>query len=179
LIMLSPHIYLIPVLIAALIYDFRLQRIPNFLTYPTMALAIGFYSFTTGVDGLLFSAAGFALGIAILLPPYLMGGMGAGDAKLLGAVGAVLGPKGVFISFLYTALIGGVYAVTVLFIKRGLARGMAARALTTAKTCLLTQSIVDVSSKEENSPRLCYGVAIALGTMTYIGMDMMGYAFPF
>ena len=94
------------VLIAAAIYDFRYQKIPNVLTFPTMIIALAYFGVTRGLEGFLFSAGGLGLGIAILIIPYLMGGMGAGDVKLLGAAGAVLGPLGIFNAFVLTAFIG-------------------------------------------------------------------------
>ncbi len=57
------------------------------------------------------STGGLFLGVAFLLPVYLIGGMGAGDVKLMGAVGSILGPQGVFIAFLYSAIAGGLYAL--------------------------------------------------------------------
>jgi len=94
---------LIAVLIISAVIDYRLQKIPNIITYPTMALAVGFHSFTHGGNGLYFSLSGLMAGIALLILPYFLGGMGAGDAKLMGAVGAVVGPREVFIAFLYSS----------------------------------------------------------------------------
>jgi len=106
-------IFLSAVLIVASVNDLRFQKIPNLLTYPAMVVALVYHFVMNGLDGLLFSAGGLALGIAVFILPYLMGGMGAGDAKLMGTVGAILGARGVFIAFLFTAIIGGVYALIV------------------------------------------------------------------
>ena len=106
--------FLLSVLLVAVVYDLMLNKIPNLLTYPTMAFAIIYHGVTKGPAGLIFSAGGLLLGIALLILPYWVGEMGAGDAKLMGAVGAVLGPKGVFIAFLLTALTGGIYAIIAL-----------------------------------------------------------------
>ena len=100
--------------------DLKSHRIPNFLTLPGMMLALTLYSFASGFEGFLFSLTGVAVGIGIFLIPYLSGGMGAGDAKLMGAVGGFLGAKGVFGAFLLTALFGGFYALLVAFIYRTL-----------------------------------------------------------
>ena len=108
-------IYLISILIVAAIIDIRIKKIPNLLTFPTMVLGLVYYSITTGWDGLLFSLGGLSLGIAIFFVLYLMGGMGAGDAKLMGAVGAITGPKGALIASIYSAVVGGVYALIALF----------------------------------------------------------------
>ena len=105
------------IVIMAAITDIRSQRIPNVLTFSTMAFALFCHAEGGGLQGFLFSLAGVAIGIALFILPYLMGGMGAGDVKLLGAVGAVLGPWGVFEAALCTALIGGVYALVLLLEK--------------------------------------------------------------
>jgi len=66
-------IFLSAVLIVASVNDLRFQKIPNLLTYPAMAVALVYHFVMNGLNGLLFSAVGLALGIAILIIPYLMG----------------------------------------------------------------------------------------------------------
>ena len=61
--------------------------------------------------GLSISIAGLVIGMALLYLPYAAGGMGAGDVKFLGAIGAIKGPWFVFITFLATAIIGGIMAI--------------------------------------------------------------------
>lgn len=167
------------VLIVATVTDLRFQKIPNLLTYPTMAAAFAYHFITNGVDGLQFAAGGLALGIAILVLPYLMGGMGAGDAKLMGAVGAIIGPRGVFVAFLCTAIVGGIYALILLGVRRQYARGFFARHATTLKTFVFTGQFIPIPSTEDKGkPKLCYGVAIALGTLFSILLESAGYVFP-
>ena len=60
-----------------------------------------------------FAAAGWATGLALFVPLYALGGMGAGDVKLLGAIGAWLGPMGAVWTGLYGAIAGGVLALAV------------------------------------------------------------------
>jgi prepilin peptidase CpaA len=78
------------VLIAA-VTDLRARRIPNWLTLPTLALGVGFAAWTGGIYGI----ADSLLACVVLSLPYvllfLFAGGGAGDAKLMGAVGAWLG----------------------------------------------------------------------------------------
>ena len=167
------------ILILATVYDLRYQKIPNKLTYPSMMMALVYYGTTRGLDGLMFSAGGLALGIAILLLPYSMGVMGAGDVKLLGAVGGILGAKGVFASFLFTGVVGGLYALILIVFKRGLSKGMILRSAITVKTLAVTGQFIPIPSpEEENKPRLCYGVAIALGTMIYVFVETTGGKIP-
>ena len=167
---------LLSVLIISAIIDFRSQKIPNLLTYPVMAIALGYHFVMSGPDGLLFSAGGLAVGIAILILPYLMGGMGAGDVKLMGAVGAILGARGVFVAFLFSAIAGGIYALILLLLNRRYFRGFFARQSTTLKTFMLTKQFIPIPADEnEREPKLCYGIAIALGTLLSVFLEFSGY----
>ena len=173
-------IFLSIILIVAAINDLRFQKIPNLLTYPAMGIALGCHVVMNGLDGLLFSAGGLALGVAVLILPYLMGGMGAGDAKLMGAVGAILGARGVFIAFLFTAIIGGVYALILLVVHRRSFKGFWQRQAATLKTLIFTRQFILIPGDEdEKKPRLCYGIAIALGTLFSVFLEFSEYyTFP-
>ena len=123
----------------------------------------------------------------MLIVPYLMGGMGAGDAKLMGAVGAILGAKGVFIAFLFTAIAGGIYAVILLGLNPKYLRLLFSRLRTFFATLLLRYGInirtsaVDepgipaADAGDKNKPKLCYGLAIAVGTLCYLISEWAGY----
>jgi len=164
------YVILIFILIIAVVTDIISQRIPNWLTFPAMLAAVLQNTVSTGFSGFLFSAGGICVGVVVMILPYLMGGMGAGDAKLMGAVGGLLGPKGVFIAFLLTALIGGVYALVVLAFY-GSIRETYLRYWLIFKTFFLTRKIIYVPpSEQERKPRLRYGVAIALGTIMTVIM---------
>lgn len=76
---------------SALATDLRSRRIPNALTVPSLALALAFHAWFDGWAGLKSGFAGFALGFGTLLVLWLIGGGGAGDVKLMGALGAWLG----------------------------------------------------------------------------------------
>lgn len=165
------------VLLVAVITDIQSQRIPNVLTFPSALLAIGIHSVHTGFHGFLFSFYGMLAGTFLLLIPYIMGGMGAGDAKLMGAVGAFVGAKAVMGVFLLTALCGGIYAVGLVLVKRRIFKGFFRDLFETVKSVFLTKNYkVDIPSGK-GRPRLCYGVAIAMGAYLYIGLDLSGLGF--
>ena len=169
-------IFLSIILIAAAVNDLRFQKIPNLLTYPSMGIALGYHFIMSGQDGLLFSAGGLALGIAVFILPYLMGGMGAGDAKLMGAVGAILGARAVFIAFLFTAIAGGIYALILLLVRRRAFKGFWQQDVATLKTFIFTRQFIPISGdSNEKKPRLCYGIAIALGTLFSVFLEFSGY----
>jgi prepilin peptidase CpaA len=102
--------------------------------------------------------------------------MGAGDAKLMGAVGGMIGAKGVFFAFLCTAIVGGVYALVLILIHRPHFSGFLKKQMTTLWTFILTKKYIpDPIQAGQNRPRLCYGLAIALGTGLYIFLNQSGY----
>ena len=175
---IDPFLFILlsSILVVAAIIDLRVQKIPNLLTFPTMVFGLVYYGVITGWDGFLFSLGGLALGIAIFFILYLMGGMGAGDAKLMGAVGAIIGPKGVLLAALLSAIVGGVYALAVLFFNIQYLKNLIKRSLITIKTFVLTKQFIPIPAAEtESKPKICFGVAIAIGTFSYLLLEFYGY----
>jgi prepilin peptidase CpaA len=169
-------IFVAVTVILASMSDIRSQKIPNYLTFPVMVAAFFHYSMTRGIDGAVFSMLGLFSGIALLLLPYLMGGLGAADVKLMGAVGSVVGVKGVVIATLFTALAGGVYALGLLIINRAYAKDLFVRVNSALRTYAVTGRFLHASSGGHiEKPRLRYGVAIAVGTLSYIYFELSGY----
>jgi len=145
--------------------DLRSRRIPNWLNLSIIVASVTFYIVTRGFEGLLFSVEGMFVGLGIMLVPYLMGGMGAGDAKLMAAVGSILGPKGVIVAILYTVIIGGIYAI-ILLLWHGQFKETFIRYKTTLFSFFYTKKLVYIApSADAGKPLLCYGLAIALGTL--------------
>ena len=89
-------------------WDGRWHRIPNLITYPTMAVGVAYHTLTAGWGGMVESFSGLLLGGGLLFLIYLFKGMGAGDVKAMAALGAVWGASPIFNIFLITALLGGV-----------------------------------------------------------------------
>jgi prepilin peptidase CpaA len=171
-------IFLSVLLIASAIIDLKTQKIPNLITLPGMLIALGYHSTLNGLDGLLFSAGGIGVGIGLLIIPYLLGGMGAGDAKLMGAIGGFIGVKAAFSAFLIIAAVGGVYALIILVIYRSNFGGFLKKQFDTLVNLILIKKYIpDIEESEKNRPKLCYGLSIALGTGIYIFLDTTGYGF--
>jgi prepilin peptidase CpaA len=96
---------LILVLLAVSVYtDQKSGKVLNKITFPAMFCGIILACFDNGVKGLADSLAGMGIGLALFIIPFIMGLLGAGDVKLLMAVGALLGPNMTFQSFLFHIL---------------------------------------------------------------------------
>lgn len=116
---------LIAVLALASVADLRERRIPNALTVPAVALGLLFNGLFFGLDGLRDSAQGAGLGLAMLFGFFVLRWMGAGDVKLMAAVGAIKGPEFVFYACLWGAIFGGVFALAGLIRSRRLGLALA------------------------------------------------------
>ncbi len=166
----SLNIFVAAALAIAVYTDLREQRIHNRLTLTMAIIGIIFHGLTQGMDGLAFAFSGLALGLAVMTAPYLLGFMGGGDVKLMAAIGACLGASDVFTAFLFTSLAGGVYALGVLLFRQELLRQVLNN-LWTALWLFSTTRKMDYTPVEHSldnavtMPRLCYGVAIAVGTL--------------
>ena len=170
LIEIFPIVFLLIVLIIASISDLRSHKIPNWLTFPAIGVGIIYHTYITGYQGFIFSIKGIFLGFAFLLLFYLMQGTGAGDVKLMGAVGGLLGAFGVFKAFIFTALVGGIYAVALLTFHGGIGllgfRDKIKRYKIMLRTFISTHRFIYIPPKDKGKrPVLCYGAVIALGTL--------------
>lgn len=170
---------LVVALIIATITDIKKQKIYNWLTGSMVTGAFVFHITTNGLDGLVFSIEGLVVGVCLLIIPFILGGMGGGDAKLMGGVGAALGAKGVLYSFIFTGLFGGLYALLIILFNRNHFKGLAKRYLVKLHALIYTNIYIpDPNPPAGGTIRLCYGVVIALGTFTYMGLMVSGYVFP-
>jgi prepilin peptidase CpaA len=141
--------------------DLRSRRVPNWLTLGITL--IGLALATARLSGLSLGAAfaGFLLGLAVMLPGHLIGATGAGDVKLLAALGTLLGPRAVFFAFVYSAIAGGVLAVAVAMQRRTLE-------VTMERTAMLVRSrganVGEIERATTNN-RFAYAPAIAIGAL--------------
>jgi prepilin peptidase CpaA len=103
---------------AAAVLDLRSRRIPNWLTGSTLAVAVLANTWMAGPTGLVTALAGAALGLLLLLPFYAVRGVGAGDVKLLAAIGALVGAQSLLWVCLFGALVGGTMSVILLIAHR-------------------------------------------------------------
>ena len=134
------------------------------LTFPAMAAGLALHAGSAGMSGLFFSFKGIAAGMGVLLAPYIFLGMGAGDVKLMGAVGGLIGAGDVLVAFLFTAVIGGIYALVLLVLKGGPGEVLK-KYLFTLKHFLITKDFDYMKGGELGSVRIYYAPAIAAGTL--------------
>jgi prepilin peptidase CpaA len=95
-------------------WDLRTQRVPNWLTFGGSLVGLAVNVAIAHERGALTSLTGWALGIGFLLIPFLLGGIGGGDVKLLGMAGAWGGPGYAFTTLFFGAMVGGVVALILL-----------------------------------------------------------------
>ena len=156
----------------AVFTDWREHKIYNKLLVPAFFTALLLNTLQGGGAGLTNSLLGVATGFVLLLLPYLMGGMGAGDVKLLAVIGAFGGVTFVLTSFLYGTAIGGLISVFLLARRKALGN--------TLKHFLLFLPILQKpqhlsetmgNARQEKFP---YGIAIALGTLIALFLPLGG-----
>ena len=108
---------LLLLVLTAAVYDMRFRRIPNWLVLAGLILGFAMNGFLYEWAGLKSAALGMGLAFLIYLPLYMLRGMGAGDVKLMAAVGSLAGPANWFGIFILTGILGGVVAVLMLLTK--------------------------------------------------------------
>ncbi len=168
---INENAILIAVLITSAIIDYKFKKVPNIITIPTVAAGIFIAFMERGFPGLSVSIAGLIIGMGLLYLPYAAGGMGAGDVKLLGAIGAVKGPWFVFITFLAMAIIGGLMAVVrmAFVMKRADMRTLGASVRTAYYTRNWSALEIPEYARKEKIP---YAIAISAGAAACLLLEM-------
>ena len=156
----------IGIALAASVFDLQSRRIPNTLTFGATAVGLVFAGVTGGISGIGAGLAGWLVAMALWLPIYALGGMGAGDVKLMAAVGMWIGPSGALHAALYAAIAGGVLAL-VLAVSRGIVR----QTFQNVRLLILHWQVAGFSPHAQltlataKSPRLAYAVPVLIGTV--------------
>jgi prepilin peptidase CpaA len=160
------EIVVLAVALVAVVFDVRTRRIPNWLTFGASAAALVYAMFDAGLPGVGIAAAGWIAGAALFFPFFALGGMGAGDVKLLAALAAWLGPSESVWLAIFAAMAGGVLGVFV-----ALARGYLRTAISNLWLMLMhwrTQGLGPVPGltlRDTSSPRLAYAIPITIGVL--------------
>ncbi len=158
------------VLIVAAVIDGWRLKVPNWLTFPMIVGGWAYSGFAFGWEGLGWSIGGTALGLALLLPAYAIGGMGAGDVKLLAGVGAWVWATVTLGAFCVSAIVGGLIAVAMVLFRRGW-RHHAEQLRTIVTEILVVRDpnrLSAIAAERKSSMLLLpYGIPIAIGTIVY------------
>jgi prepilin peptidase CpaA len=163
-------------LIVAAVIDGWLLKVPNWLTFPFIIGGIAYHTAVAGWGGLGWSLLGFVVGLLLLMPLHCIGGMGAGDVKLLAGVGAWVGATVTFYAFCWTSIIGAVLAVLMVLASRSWDKHQAqfwliAREILTVKD---PNKLSAIAAERKPSMRLLpYGIPIAIGTILHFAWTGM------
>ena len=121
------------------------------------------------------SLAGTAVGLALLLPAYAIGGMGAGDVKLLAGVGAWVGVTITLYAFCVSAIVGGVIAVLMVLYRRAWTQALSPvlddLARSGSRFAIPSNSPTIAAERKSSMMLLPYGIPIAIGTIAYFAYD--------
>lgn len=153
-------------------WDLQQRRIPNAHVMAGVAMGILLQLVLAGPGGVLAAIYGLLLGLAVLMPGYLMGFTGAGDAKLMAAIGTFLGPIGVlqagFASIFVGGIIGLIFAVSSFFNRSSLSPW--SRYELMARTLFYTGRPMYIAPKEGEvmGRKFPFAVSIAIGTTAWI-----------
>ena len=160
------------VLVTAAVSDARTGKIPNVLNGLALMSGLILWSFHEGWPGLFFSLKGMGIGFALLLFPYALGLIGAGDVKLMSAIGSFLGSQGIINAFLFSSICGGAYAVGLIAWRpRDFYRLLCQHILTFRLRLATGRWIPD--GPDAVRIHLYYGIPIAVGTLILLLMELL------
>jgi prepilin peptidase CpaA len=167
--MMKDAVWVLTVLLAIVAgwMDLRYRRIPNWLTMPGLVVGIAVNTLAWGWQGAKASLLGALLGLALLLPFVAVRSLGAGDWKLVGALGAFLGPGP-----LVTVLLGAVFVAGAMAIGLIVYKGRTRQALRNIGRMLgalvrLRMPGQDLTLDNPEALKVPFGVAVALTAMLY------------
>jgi len=158
------------VLIVAAVIDGWKRKVPNWLTFPLVLTGWAYSSYYFGWEGLGYSLLGTAVGLGLLLPLYAIGGMGAGDVKLLAGVGAWVWAAATFYSFCVSAIVGGAIAVGLVLWQRDWNFQLNRLATVVGEILEMRNPNKLAAAAEQrkgSATLLPYGIPIAIGSIAY------------
>lgn len=157
-------------LVVAAVIDGTKLKVPNWLTFPMVLGAWITSAVFFGWAGLGWSLLGTAVGLGLLLPAYAIGGMGAGDVKLLAGVGAWVGVTTTFWAFVVSAVVGGLIAIGMVLYRRkwGHHQGQFLMILSEILIIRDPNQLSAIAGERKSSMMLLpYGIPIAIGSIAY------------
>lgn len=148
-------------------FDIKIRKIPNWLTFSMIFLGLILNSYEHGLTGFEQSFMGFGLGIFCLFLPFTLGGVGAGDVKLLGALGSLMGPVLIFKIVLVSALFGGLFSL-IFIIGKKTAKKVFVEIRNKVTFFILTKKVLPEKLDSGQKLSIPYACAIAMGTVLVV-----------
>ncbi len=165
----------VTLVIAAIIDGIQL-KVPNWITFPMVIGGWVYSGIAFGWEGLAWSLLGTVIGLALLLPAYAIGGMGAGDVKLLAGVGAWVWGSTTFYAFCVSTVVGAVIAVGMVLYRRAWDKHKNQFMLILSEVMTIrdpNQLSVIAAERKGSMLLLPYGIPIAIGTIAYFAWEGM------
>lgn len=159
---------LVPALVYACWNDYRFRLIPNWLTVTVAATGLVAQTLWRGVPGLQSAALGIVVGFSVLILFWMVRAMGAGDVKLMAAVGAWVGPQMILFAILTGAIVGGVLALGIMVYQRRWSQTTANVGVMLTKMSSMKMAFSDYGSAESLSRAsggMPYAIPLAIGTL--------------
>lgn len=169
---------LIPGVLLASWIDYSQRRVPNWLNALLIVTGFIVQACYFGTAGLATGTLGLLTGFGLLIVPWMMHGMGAGDVKLMAAIGVWLGPLLTLYSFALGAIIGGITAVIMILSTGRLRMACVNIGVILAKCSTPHAVFSEVGSAKSFGPTsqlLPYGVPLTAGTLLILAAKMFGW----
>ncbi|GAB4137795.1 A24 family peptidase [Thermopirellula anaerolimosa] len=148
---------------AAAVTDWKMRRIPNVITVPAAILGVAYHALFPSGLGIVFGLSGLAVGFLLLLLPYILGGGGMGDVKLLAALGSWLGPYWILVALASGTVVAAVLALVMLVLGKSVA--------------WRPKPVVALPSRKSRVPQtkkaLPFAIPLALGTWVMMGLFLV------
>jgi prepilin peptidase CpaA len=160
-------IFAVALSLLAMYTDFRWRIIPNWLTLPGIGIGLIINFACNSWQGLQLAGFGFLVGFALMLLPFLIGGMGAGDVKLMAALGSLLGAYAILNVFLYATVIGGLLAAIIALKKKTLGKSLVNLAHIVIGVFLF-RSLSERGEVVDKNVKVPYGLAVGTGALCYL-----------
>jgi prepilin peptidase CpaA len=158
------------VLVVAAVIDGRKLKVPNWITWPLVLSGWIAGAILFGWAGLGWSVAGTLVGLGLLLPAYAIGGMGAGDVKLLAGVGAWIGITDTFWAFVVSVIVGAVISIAMVLYRRDWSKHQNQLWVILTEILVIrnpTELSAIAADRKKSMLLLPYGIPIAIGTVAY------------
>lgn len=169
---------LIPGVLLASWIDYAQHKVPNWLNATLIAVGFGVQGFYHGPTGIWIGFCGMWVGFGVLIIPWMMHGMGAGDVKLMAAIGVWFGPWMTLVSFALGAVIGGIIAAVMIVAARKTRYAMANLSIIMVKCTSRDTLFSDFGSAKSfgnTSALLPYGVPLTIGSLIVLSSQVFGW----